>query len=1824
MNTQRPDSRAVGLIVGLAAALWLAAPQSTLATDLSVSINEVHYHPADDSREGEFVELYNFGEERIPLGGWLLVGAVQFLFPEETSIGPGGYLLVVKNAAVFASRYDVPASMVVGEYFGTLDNAGERLELRTPDGYAASYVEYSDSDPWPETADGLGPSLERISPLLDEGDPQAWATSFVVGGTPGEENNNYRDPTSTTPDPDPDPAGSLSIPQGSTWRYFKGRQNPPQPWNTTPFNDGSWLSGPAGFGYDDGDDATILDDMRLDYTSVYVRREFQVQNPAAVTSLVLSVLSDDGFVAYLNGVEVARENVSGNPGDFVPYDDLASELVSLAFETSIDLLNFRQALRPGTNVIAVHGLNGLLSSGDFTLHPWLTGDEPAGPGGGDDTVLIEEGDVWSYLPGDAPPPANWNDFGFDDGDWPTGPSGFGYGDGDDATILDDMRENYVTLFVRREFTIDDPADVQSLTVSVDYDDGFIAYINGSEVARGNVEDDAWDAAPDQSHEAGQPEFFSVADLGVLRAGANVLAIQGHNTTFSSDFSLIPGLSVTIDDGGDPPPPPPPPPEDLERAPRDLVINELSADGADANGGFVELFNPTEAAIDIGGRRVEIYPRSLGSYSIPGGTSLLAGEFLVISEDDLGFSLDPQRALLLTTDNSRLIDSINPRSTPLDQSTARFPDGDSGRVVLTTPSPGATNSLTPDERIVINEIMYSPRAENTGGEFIELYNRSDEAVDLTGWSFTRGISFTFPEGTILAADSYLALARDPVGFEDYYGFAPIGPYEGRLRGDAETVLLRDPNDNQADRVGYADEGTWPEDADRLGPSLELAHPELENRYGAAWRASQQIDGTPGAPNSSFESDPPPVIAALQNSPAIPTSSEPVHVLANVSDEIPLDSVRVVYRRDSGGGETEIPMLDDGIDDDGIAGNRVYGAYLPPQPDRQIIHYFVVAEEAGGGTTNYPEDSVNRPHLYQVDDDPVDDSLARPHYRIIMLDSTLDLFRSRNTGSNSLLNVTFVAHGKAYHNRGIRLRGRSARSCDPLSYRVQFDHDLEFEGRQRININGCNAFRQWIGLDVLQRSGLPTPFSYLRRISFNGSLEGGYRIRVEAADEQFLERAIPDDSDGNLYRGESRANLDYRGESFDRYRNNYLKVTNEFEDDFSDVVDLCFRFDSSTTSNADFPAAIEERVDVREWAHFFAVFAMLGSTENAIVLNNGDDYFLYHRFSDDKWMLLPWDLDSAFDESDQVLFRPTVDQIERFLENPRYAPDYWCSIQSLLESAFQVDVLQQRIDRIDGLFPANSIGQLRNFVGERRDYVLARLQTELTVQLDSGGTLCNGILVPSGNNISLRGEAPGCGTTRVLVNGELASYNAQNNEWNVSLSLDGATTLEILSQYRNDLEVARLSIPISDESGTTPLPDVVQNDLRLTVDNSPYRAGRDVRVANGATLTVDAGVTVIMDSDASLIIDGTLISAGVELAPVRFASEACDENWEGLLFTNGSTGNQIRYTEFTSYSVATGFSSPLVVDGAELEITDTVLRSGDPVIRALSGADVTLRRVAVSTADAAIVADDSEVSLIDATFVDLAGRGVDLNGGVLRVDTCEFENLGGRALSLSNGATADVDSLVVRGAPSAVTFVDDAGGALSHLTLFGCDRGLVLTSNDGDNGPNVAVDSTIIWQVNQALALDPLASLTFDYSNVEGVLLGGTENLSEDPLFRDIVDGDLRLAALSPCRGTGKDGSDMGAYPYELLGVPRLYQRCDANGDGGNDLSDAITTLLRLFSGAADASCEIAADCNGDRAVDVSDAIFNLRFLFQDGDGPPGLYPACEAAEAAECAIDTCLQ
>lgn len=171
-------------------------------------------------------------------------------------------------------------------------------------------------------------------------------------------------------------------------------------------------------------------------------------------------------------------------------------------------------------------------------------------------TIVYAADTWSYFIGVSEPQADWYTLGFIDTSWAKGPGGIGYGDGDDTTEI----ESTISLYMRIKFSILDTAVISKAVFNMDYDDAFVAYLNGVEIARSNIgtagDHPDYDQTSTGLHEAtmyqdGSPEYYylttqQTSDL--LIPGDNVLALQVHNENItSSDLSSIPFLSVGISD-----------------------------------------------------------------------------------------------------------------------------------------------------------------------------------------------------------------------------------------------------------------------------------------------------------------------------------------------------------------------------------------------------------------------------------------------------------------------------------------------------------------------------------------------------------------------------------------------------------------------------------------------------------------------------------------------------------------------------------------------------------------------------------------------------------------------------------------------------------------------------------------------------------------------------------------------------------------------------------------------------------------------------------------------------------------------------------------------------------------------------------------------------------------------------------------------------------------------------------------------------------------------------------------------------------------------------
>ena len=163
---------------------------------------------------------------------------------------------------------------------------------------------------------------------------------------------------------------------------------------------------------------------------------------------------------------------------------------------------------------------------------------------------VNAGTQWKYAPGSASIDTNWRNLSFTASTWLSGSAGIGFGDGDDNTVI----PVGPSVMMRKTFTVPDTSQVVKAALLMDYDDGFVAYLNGVEIARANLGTPgfrpAWNEPAGFSHEAHSYRGLALDSFYIspaliksaIKQGTNVLAIEVHNVTpTSDDLSAIPYL-----------------------------------------------------------------------------------------------------------------------------------------------------------------------------------------------------------------------------------------------------------------------------------------------------------------------------------------------------------------------------------------------------------------------------------------------------------------------------------------------------------------------------------------------------------------------------------------------------------------------------------------------------------------------------------------------------------------------------------------------------------------------------------------------------------------------------------------------------------------------------------------------------------------------------------------------------------------------------------------------------------------------------------------------------------------------------------------------------------------------------------------------------------------------------------------------------------------------------------------------------------------------------------------------------------------------------------
>lgn len=663
-----------------------------------------------------------------------------------------------------------------------------------------------------------------------------------------------------------------------------------------------------------------------------------------------------------------------------------------------------------------------------------------------------------------------------------------------------------------------------------------------------------------------------------------------------------------------------------------------------------------------------------------------------------------------------------------------------------------------DSIVINEIMHHPPSELDAHEYIELANIGDGPVNLNGWRFTSGLTYTLPDVTVPAGE-FLVIAADPVEFEATYGAVPhlVGGWTGSLSNRGERIRLADLNGEQVDELTYSDQGDWATRTrvmdtgepgwvweaahDGAGSSLELIHARLTNKSGQNWLSSDGAP-TPGAVNSVSldESAVAPLIQDVQHSPRVPRSTDTVTIRASLRDTSTSGLSATLSYRVSEVSEPEFSttaMVDDGLHGDGEANDGLFGANLPAMAEGTIIEFYISATDGINERTWPAPTSIGQVAnaLYQVDDEVAPE--GEGIYRLILPVPENRVFNSIDRDSNAQMNCTLIADDCTgpviRYLCGMRVRGASSRRDNPPPMRLNLPRDRPWNGTTAMSLNSQFTWLQFIGMKLFQVSDLPAPDSKRVAIRRNGGdfTTGGREdygsfVDLQPLNGELIDDKFPDDRQGNLYK-KVRPDRDwaYRDGDLDRYAGDgWGKQTNSSEDDWSDL-DEFLRVMNEADNDPDYIAQVEVVANLDQWMRWFAVEALIANGETNASNGTDDDYSIYRGVLDTRFVFLPHDLDTILGQGDGSRITDPeftiFDMIGRgdvlgplvpLFNDAGIRTRYHEALRDLIRTSFskaRFDALVQ--NHLSGWVPGNVIDDLITFMDARRAHIAGLVDAEL---------------------------------------------------------------------------------------------------------------------------------------------------------------------------------------------------------------------------------------------------------------------------------------------------------------------------------------------------------------------------------------------------------------------------------------------------------------------------------------------------------------------------------
>ncbi len=1015
--------------------------------------------------------------------------------------------------------------------------------------------------------------------------------------------------------------------------------------------------------------------------------------------------------------------------------------------------------------------------------------------------------------------------------------------------------------------------------------------------------------------------------------------------------------------------------------RNVMLNEVLAHTDPPAFDAIELYNHSDVEVNLSGCTLSDDP-GLNKFALPTNTVIPARGFLLFTEPQLGFALSAagETIYFKNPDGSRVLDALKFTAQENGVSFGRYPNGGADWYRQAANSLGGSNGPPLVNPVGINEIMYHGLSSLDDDQYVELYNRGNSAVNLTGWKFVAGINFSFPSNTVIRPKSFLVVAANAARLLANYPQLNhtnlLGNFSGRLSGKGERLALALPDeivstnasgltvtnhvDIVVDEVTFGSGGRWGQWADGGGSSLELMDARADKRLAANWADSDEtakapwtnleltgaldhgsnyganianaqlglldegeclVDsvevrgpgganfvanpnfdsglanwslqgdhsrssleanagypaggpalhlrtgnrmwtgansaqltltntsltsgqtvtlrykarwlagwsevllrlngnwleaagrltvpanlGTPGLPNSRAGTNSAPAIRDVTHSPALPAAGQPVLVTARVSDPDGLSSLQLRYRMDPATTYAALPMRDDGLGGDLVAGDGVFSATIPGPTAGTVVAFTVNATDGLGAASRFPallnDNGPARECVVAFGDPNLASTFGA--YHLWLTQTNVNRWIALPVLSNEEMDATLVVGSRVIYNAGARYAGSpyhqsydgpyGTHAChyiwsvpkdDALLGAVSFNkihwpgNDIQEDGQSENNNDGtiqreqmANTFLRALGVPWINRRYVAVYVNGRRRGSY---LEDALRPSSSVTDEYF-----PGDPGGRLYKFQpwfefpaapSGNYLPFANKAWclflpytttggayktARYRWNYeSRATPDSVNNYTNLFTLINAGKAWNQTN--FVAAMENQADMENWMRLVAANHAAGNWD-CWGINNEQNVYGYVS-PQKRWTLFMFDLGIVL--GNPIAWSPGTELFtvngddttwQHIYSTPTFRRMYLRALKELVNTAMQPTAANPLLEAKYAAFLADGVtvdhpAPVESWIATARSSIALQVAAEDVAAFSLASTN----LSATANAVSLSGSAP-VEVTAVLVNGE----------------------------------------------------------------------------------------------------------------------------------------------------------------------------------------------------------------------------------------------------------------------------------------------------------------------------------------------------------------------------------------------------------------------------------------------------------------------------------------